>query len=118
YDECVVLVELIVLNSSAYLQVLNSFRVNHIGTQTCVGEAPILTDRCRLDRTEICEGVFARVVVELIAPDECADRKYCVRIEQASPRWRDIEGLDLGTLVGASHRVTGWISRTNIEIVK
>ena len=47
---------------------------------------------------EIGERIGARVIVVLVSPHEGAESEYRVA-EQSSPRGRNVEGLDLRTLV-------------------
>src|ERR1700691_5853876 len=70
--------------------------------QAGVGERALLAGGFLLQvrGTEVCERIVAAVVIELVAANECAERKHGRGIDQARPSGRDVVGANLGALIG------------------
>ena len=106
------------LISGSNLHIVDAFCVVDIRTQARIGEASILRNCQRLNGTEISKSVFARVVVELIAPHECPQREHGVRAEYVSPGWGDVEGLNLRALICWSNQIPRGIGGPDVQIIK
>ena len=59
----------------------------------------------------------ARVIVVLIVPDKAPEREDGVGAQQSRPRWSDVEGFDLRSLVGWAERIARWIGLASVENV-
>ena len=113
----VVLVEERLLIGDSRLQVVDSFHVGNIGTKAGVGQRPVLTHGLLLKiGREIGKRIAARIIVVLVPPHESAEREHGVGIEQARPRRRDVEGLDLRTLVGRTNRIAVRIEAAIVDV--
>ena len=92
----VVLVQKSLLIGDAPFHIVNALHIGKVGADTGIGERPVLIEGFRLEcRREVGEWIAARVVVEVIAADESAQREHGGAVQQPSPRRRDVEGFDL-----------------------
>src|SRR5262249_46216199 len=92
--ELVVFIEEGLLINDAGLDVVRTFDARNIGTNTCIGQSAILADRLLSQSwSQIREEIIARIVVELVPADEGAECEHGVVVDQACPRWSNIECL-------------------------
>ena len=89
----------------AGLDVMNAVHIGEIHVPSGIREPAILANRFALQvRAEISERVARGVVVELVLPHECAQRKEHMRAKQMRPCGSNIERPDFGPLILRSHR--------------
>src|ERR1035437_5211159 len=92
------------LESGARLQVVDAFHIRNTRTEAGIGQRTVLSHRLFLQIwREIVEWVGAGVIVVLVAADESAQGENRIGAEDASPGRRNIEGLDLRTLIRRTH---------------
>ena len=91
---------------------MNALRVGDVGERTGIEKRALLGDGFPLEirRAKVRERVVAGVVVVGVAPHIAGNVENSIRAYRVGPRRRDVEGQDLGALIGrpqgsAGHRV-------------
>ena len=92
----------------AGLDVVDAVGVGKVGVDAGIGESALLSDGLllKIGCAEIGEGVFAGIVVEGVVAIEVAGVEDGGGAEDMGVAGRDVEGLDLGALIGRTHGET------------
>ena len=76
-----------------------------------LASAPALSKRSLLrhgfllNRTKVGQRIWAGIIVEGVAPHEARDIEHGIRTQNVRPRGRNVEGLDLGALIGWADQI-------------
>ena len=91
---------------------MNAFGISNVGKGPGIEKRALLAHGFPLQsrRPKIGERIVAGIIVESVAPYEPGNIQDRVRADGVRPRRREVEGLDLGALVGrpqrrAAHRI-------------
>ena len=89
----------------ADLDVVDSLGVGEIRVDAAFGEGAVLGDGrgLQVGRPQVGQGIVAGVVVIAVPADKSAEVEDRVVADDAGIGGRDIEGADLGALVGVAH---------------
>src|SRR5208337_106787 len=104
HPEAVVFRQKGVLKYHSRLQVVDAFHVRDLGATAGIGQPTSLANGLALDiRLEVGERIAARVVVVSILAHPPSQREHGVGIEEARPSGRNVNRLDLRTLIGGAY---------------
>ena len=73
-----------------------------------IGELPLLCNRLGTDRPQICEEIFARIVVVRVMPHIGREVEHPICPNNVSERRSDVEGLNLVPLIGIANITDDW----------
>ena len=95
---------------------VHSSRIGNICVNAGIGQSSSLRNRFALNRPEIRQRIAARVVAVSIFPDVRTESEYGMRPEDLGKCRRNVEGLDLGVLIGIAHILAKLVEHVQIVV--